>query len=410
MIVRVRSRDGLERVKLSEDATVGDLQKVIEDLLSVPRGDQEISTDVNLLSGKQVECLQGETKRLQAYGIEHGSMLYLRYGFERNVPAATRKSCFEERPFGTSMTVGEMIAKQTRIERQENADCSSVSMERHAANQFQLYVNQSIAFSVKRCGFMYGTVDEEKNVKVQFIFEPSQDSTPDDILIHSSEEELLKVETIAGLLGLSRVGYIFSQSSKEKDYLISTKELIDMAGMQDKFGEAFVTAVVSLSQSEEGTDVHFEAYQCSRQCVKLNKEGWFDPEEEGKYTGVSTLKDPREPSKEKPVIVAGKDTSRVDNEWFLCPVKILDHEGLFSADFPVENRLTPQGTGELKAYLKQMAGKPFVVTLSDFHLLLFLAKHSNIDANDIALMVQAVGSQSDPGEGYKIIIESLAGV
>ena len=91
-------------------------------------------------------------------------------------------------------------------------------------------------------------------------------------------------------------------------------------------------------------------------------------------------------------------------------MKILDHEGLFSSDFAVENRMTPQGTGELKAYLKQMAGKPFVRTLSDFHLLLFLAKHSNMDANDIALIVQAVGSQSDPGEGYKIIIESLAGI
>ena len=125
---------------------------------------------------------------------------------------------------------------------------------------------------------------------------------------------------------------------------------------------------------------------------------------------MSTLKDPREPTKEKPVIVAGKDTNRVDNEWFLCPVKILDHEGMLSSDFPIENRLTPQGMSELKAYLKQMSSKPFVVALSDFHLLLYLAKHSNMDANDIALLVQAVGSQSDPGEGYKIIIESIAGI
>lgn len=310
------------------------------------------------------------------------------------------------------MTVAELIAKQTRIERQDEAVCASVSVERHAANSFQAYINQGIAFSVKRCGYMYGTFDEVNNVRVEFIYEPPQDATADEVLVHATTEELDKVETIASLLGLRRVGHIFSQSAEEKDYLISTQEVVEMAQMQETYGEAFVTAVVSLYHSEEGADVHFEAYQCSKQCVKLRSEGWFveeDPEKH-KHTGVSTLRDPREPEKQKPVIVAGKDTSRVDNEWFLCPVKILDHEGLLSSEFPVENRMTPQGTSELKSYLKQMASKPFVSALSNFHLLLYLARHHNMDANDIALIVQAVGSQSDPGEGYKIIIESLAGI
>jgi len=428
MLVRVRSKDG-------EAATLGDLRKAIEEQLGVAVAEQSLSTDVKLLNGGAegaggVPTLAGDAAKLESLGVRHGSMLYMKYGFERDVPAATRKSPFENRPFGASMTVEELIAKQTRIERQETADCTSVSIERHAANAFQLYVNQGIAFSVKRCGYMYGTVDEESNVKVEFIYEPMQEATADEVLVMGAGgEEELKVETIASLLGLKKVGYIISQSAKEKDYLISTRELVDMAAMQDQYGESFVTAVVSLYQSDEGLDVHFEAYQCTRQCVKLKREGWFveekeegiakkkkkEEEEEEEATelmhcGVSTLRDPREPAKEKPVIVAGKDTNRVDNEWFLCPVKILDHEGLFSSDFAVENRMTPQGTGELKAYLKQMAGKPFVRTLSDFHLLLFLAKHSNMDANDIALIVQAVGSQSDPGEGYKIIIESLAGI
>ena len=41
--------------------------------------------------------------------------------------------------------------------------------------------------------------------------------------------------------------------------------------------------------------------------------------------------------------MAGKDVKEVDNDYFLIPVKIMDHEGPLSADFPIENRLLPQG-------------------------------------------------------------------
>lgn len=51
----------------------------------------------------------------------------------------------------------------------------------------------------------------------------------------------------------------------------------------------------------------------------------------------------QEPKKQKPVIVAGKDTSEVDVDYFLIPVNIRDHEGPLTCSFPVENRLLPQG-------------------------------------------------------------------
>ena len=57
---------------------------------------------------------------------------------------------------GPSMNVNEMIARQTRIERQEAANCASVSFERHAANAFQSYVRDALAFSIKRGGILYG--------------------------------------------------------------------------------------------------------------------------------------------------------------------------------------------------------------------------------------------------------------
>ncbi len=38
----------------------------------------------------------------------------------------------------------------------------------------------------------------------------------------------------------------------------------------------------------------------------------------------------------------GKDADEADNDYFLCPVRILDHAGKLLTSFPVENRLTPQ--------------------------------------------------------------------
>ena len=62
---------------------------------------------------------------------------------------------------GETMTVEGMIAKQTRIERQETAHCASVSFDASAANAFQAYVNGTLGFSQMRFGWMYGTVDAE---------------------------------------------------------------------------------------------------------------------------------------------------------------------------------------------------------------------------------------------------------
>lgn len=43
------------------------------------------------------------------------------------------------------------------------------------------------------------------------------------------------------------------------------------------------------------------------------------------------------------MIVAVKDLGEVDNDYFLIPVGIRDHEGSLFSSFPVENRLLPQG-------------------------------------------------------------------
>jgi nuclear protein localization family protein 4 len=85
----------------------------------------------------------------------------------------------------------------------------------------------------------------------------------------------------------------------------------------------------------------------------------------------------------------------------------LDHEGGISTSFPVENRLHPiQTVDDLKDALCK--DKPYEERLRDFHLLLFLAKH--LDINDLVTIASAVHNGEEVPEGYRLIIDCLAGL
>ena len=220
-----------------------------------------------------------------------------------------------------------------------------------------------------------------------------------------------------------------------------------MSSIQDEVGPAAVTAVVSCAPAADdggeleasaaaaakAADVHFEAFQVSAQCVKLNREGWLKPGNEGGEngsngssgsngngngssngettcapSGVSRLVDPKEPKKKNPVIVAGKDASQVDNDYFLVPVPIRDHGGPLRSSFAVENRLLPQGPAELAAFLASAKRQPAPLRFADFHLLLWLAKQPSLSHADVAAIAASVAAGEPVGEGYSLILESLA--
>ncbi|DBA78069.1 hypothetical protein WJX79_008629 [Trebouxia sp. C0005] len=410
MIIRLRSRDGLERITVDAAGTVGTLRQQISSDLSMPREHVTLSKDQKLLLSKnpeQFKDLSNNKLRLKQAGVQHGDMIYMQYPFERTVQSVVKKSVFEGRGFGAKMTVEQLIAKQTRIERQEEPHCASVSFDKHAANMFQSYVQSALAFSIKRGGILYGNKDEEGNVTVHAIYEPPQEASPETLQMERETEEEMRADFIAKSLGMEKVGWIFTQSSKERDYIMNSEEISQMAAWQDEVGEHCVTGVVSLAVSDEGSDVHFEAFQVSDQCVKLVKAGWFDVQKEP--SGVSTLTNPKEPTQKQPVIVAGKDVKEVDNDYFLIPVKIMDHEGPLTAGFPIENRLLPQGPSEFKQYMRQSSSKPYWQRLEDFHLLMYLAKQPGLDlVNDVAVLLECIKHKASVPEGYTLIIDSLA--
>lgn len=122
------------------------------------------------------------------------------YHFERQVQGIKRSE-FDSRPFGAHMNIESMVAAQTRIERQEEPHCASVSFDMHAANAFQSYVQSALAFSIKRGGILYGSVDDDGNVLVDAIYEPPQQGTADSVVLERGTEEERMVDVIARGLG-----------------------------------------------------------------------------------------------------------------------------------------------------------------------------------------------------------------
>ena len=68
------------------------------------------------------------------------------------------------------------------------------------------------------------------------------------------------------------------------------------------------------------------------------------------------------------------------------------------------------GKAELKGLLQKYSARPFTERIADFHLLLWLARQPNFEAPDMAVIVDAVKARAPLGEGYRLIIESLAGL
>ncbi|KAK4281107.1 hypothetical protein QN277_012639 [Acacia crassicarpa] len=408
MMLRIRSRDGLERVSVDNPhITVAQLKSLIQSQLQIPVHNQTISANQNLLLAKTHEDLLRFTDMsnpdtpISALNLSHGSIVFLSYEGERRVagPAFSPAGSF-----GRKMTMDDLIAKQMRVSRQENPHCELVSFDRDCANAFQHYVNETLAFAVKRGGFMYGAVSEVGKVEVNFIYEPPQQGSEDDLLLFRDPDEEKLVEAIAVGLGMRKVGFIFTQtvSQDKKDYTLSNREVLQAAELHAESGlKEWVTAVVKLEVNENaGADVHFEAFQMSDTCIKLFKEGWFETE-------IGNDDDPKLSKMKKDVVVGVKDTKEVDNDFFLVVVKIFDHQGPLSSTFPIENRNTQVTMKALKNHLERTKNLPFVKRIADFHLLLVLARVLDVAA-DVPALAECVQTQCAVPEGYQILIESMA--
>ena len=307
-----------------------------------------------------------------------------------------------------------------KIQRQESAICKQVSLDVPSITNFQTYL-QRFGFQRKRFAFLYGSfvpVDKDDKApcpmkaRVEAIYEPPQevDSEAAEGFVALDDERENRVNQIAQMLGLQKIGWVFGHESRAKGYTLSAAEIIMAAEFQLEAASGvnetpFVT--VTVAPAPDGT-VSVEAFQVSQQCMAMVAEEALEVDERDPKVCVV--------NETFTAIQEGKESKTVENSFFLTVVPIVQHTSeLFVAEFPHLNRdlddRTPSND-EMKRQLQKSgtAGWTFVDRLADFNLLLFLSQFVDVDA-DLPKICAAIVDRSVPlDDGYKLIIKSLAGM
>lgn len=330
-----------------------------------------------------------------------------------------RRGMMPLRDIKMAWTLNEFVAMDSqfvfKIKRQEQAVCSQVSLDSRSIESFQKYL-QSFQFSRKRFAFLYGKYEasgesEAKKTIVEAIYEPPQE--PDADLAEGFEqlEDPLeeKVEDIAKLLGLQKVGWIFGHPPRQNGIVLTAAEVIMAAELQLEAADgleetSFVT--IKVGQGKDG-NVGVEAFQVSQQCMAMVAE---EALEIGTDPGVCQINETFS------AIQEGKESKTIDNNFFLTVVPIVMHTSeVFISDFPRINRDLDDRTpskDEMKRQLSKSgtSGWTFIDLLSDFNLLIYMTQFLDINA-DFPKICQSVTDRDVPlDDGYKIIIASVAGL
>lgn len=246
---------------------------------------------------------------------------------------------------------------------------------------------------------------------VEAIYEPPQQ--PDEeaaegfIVLDDPNEE--RVEKIASLLGLRRVGWIFGHEAREPGFVLSAAEIIMAAEYQLEAASGlnetpFVT--VTVAPAQDGT-VSVEAFQVSQQCMAMVAEQALEVGPDPKVCLVNETFS---------AIQEGKESKSVENNFFLCVVPIVQHTSqTLIAEFPRFNRGIDERTPSHEAMKRQLqksgtAGWTFEDRLADFNLLIYLCQFLDIDADFPKICASIVDRSIALDDGYKLIIKSMAGM
>ena len=230
--------------------------------------------------------------------------------------------------FGPKYRSNELVVLEEEakylIRAQHMVRARSLSVDLTAAGNFQRYVVGDLEFSKHRVGIMYGRV-EHGNVFCDTIYEPPQDGNAESYKLLPDPDEA-RVERVASLLGLRKVGVVFTARPRKcifssDDVYLSCQQ--HAQALQDHgfdFARSLVSAIIT--RNETTGAVVFEAYQVSDQCTDMYGKGVFNKPKNPNKSYSRTSED---------VLVERKPTQKVDNDFFINSVPIKTHEApLFS--------------------------------------------------------------------------------
>lgn len=441
--VRVVSEDGQDNVQLPVRATFGDLRAKIAEQLEIPAERQVLALDRGCK-----DVVKSDRTTLAAKGIANGSLVGLKYpgfvrinksGFQSSKPVAelhaTAKGDLRaemQKQGKTGVTLAEyerlqaercLIVKQVKT---EDAACSGVNCDREALDAFQKYAGDVLTYSCKRCALLYGTWSEDGGVEVDSLYELAQDNSGTDINITETPAQIAEVDQIAAKLGLSRVGWILFHP--ERAHVFTGNEVLIAATLQNEAvdkaseqlrsleaqletawgpekapllkqipaaeevtekGKRFVTILAKPMREGNMMMVEMQPYQVSQTCMDLVAAGKFH----------ESSSDPAKAKATKPAyfLVEGKESSKIDLEFFLVNVPLKhDHISVLASSFVQANRLDKSQQSELRTYFAARAQDDAVSTWSDFNLLVYAARSREIARGDLDQILTGVANQNGP--------------
>ena len=298
LLLRIRTKDGTERLTTEPSATLAALKSQIEAQFSVPVGQQALhrSEQAGPSSRKGAAFNPAEeAATLAALGLSNGELLFLDYQVERENQAKSK--AYANDPFRTLAKEGELRAQGTTnwtltnfldyrstkefvLEAPPEPHTKFVQLDARAtATLMNFMLGQ--AFSCMRVGHLYGKWAEDgegaAGVEVHAIYEPKQDNTDKEIRLVDDAEGEAKADAVAAMLGLVRVGVVIAHPAREyaftiNELLLASKLHAAAVEKEGEKGKRFVT-VKARPVLEHETEIEgvatVEAYQMTDQCVAL---------------------------------------------------------------------------------------------------------------------------------------------
>jgi len=314
MLIRLRTNVGLWRIPdLTDSTTIDQLYAKIKET----RPNLVFTKPLSLDPKCESQVLSDESKTLRDLKIVNGHMMYAfvdensciappedsaagggsiiqkdgtikkRSYEEASSAAGFRPGMMSLRSMKMQWTLNEFMAMDAqfsfKIQKQPEAFCKQVSLDSNSCNHFQNYMRM-FNFQQTRFGFLYGSFahdpKDEKNkfgldrVKVECIYEPPQICNADGFEILEDENES-RIEELAKLLGLQKVGWVVGHPPREEGFQLNANEVIMAAELQLEAANGvestpFVTVKCTLDDDGNG---HFDAFQVSTQCMEMAAEG-----------------------------------------------------------------------------------------------------------------------------------------
>ncbi|KAJ1616477.1 hypothetical protein T492DRAFT_895431 [Pavlovales sp. CCMP2436] len=236
--LRLRTKDGTERMSVDPQIGLPALLDLVAEQLSLSRQEISVTRD-----GPGREHLPHSG----TLGVAHGDMLYLHYHAERESVA----KYVEKDVFKRNATEGELrkqgvkewtltsfldyrSEREFKLGKVPDPHCLYVSVDAGASISFLAHM-QSVNFACLRVAMAYGRFTEDGGVQVDAFYEPAQDCTDEKIELTEDPFES-RAHKVAGLIGMQLVGWIFGHPPRA--YAFGINELMLAAQLHARALEA----------------------------------------------------------------------------------------------------------------------------------------------------------------------------